>query len=547
MGVVQTDFVGTDAQLQKVMLRIEQQNLKLIELNRRLADESRNAHNMANDGAMRVVGSLASMAAGYFTVQSAVQAVTAALKDQEEQQKRSRDATISQADAQRNMLRNLGDVTPEQQNQFLKQLQEVTTRLAPKGGLTTTYNMAAMGLSASGANREKTLAAVEQALRFAPDNPEAATSIAGAILDMSKATGRSSALENLGYLKYAGEQARVTDWEKIASNLSPAMIGAVQFGATPQEALALVASITQGSADPTGRRSGTATVQFAKQLEDFLPEKDVYNEKYNPLTFRKERYVETRGTGMKTFGERLAYLRSHEKERERFLANASIETKQLAAVRQLAEGPDTMTGKYYAQSLAAAGVPFEKMAESADTKIKQMNQVFEQQIASGERTSTLGKELASTQTPPGRERAINASFTSDELGEMLASFGVGRIGRTMAKSDYWLGRMIESQEDAFVGATRPTISQMRERGRMQYANGELAYPEDAKNAERLQSYLDTKLSMAASQREAAAQANGGDERLIQATEGVREELKGLRGDINKPTPAAIQTNARTSR
>lgn len=532
----------------KTLFKLEQQNLRLIEQNKRLARSSGRAYRESSKGAAkaaggadRLVGSLARMAAGYFSVQAAIMAVTASLKDKEEQQRRSRDATITQSDAQRNMLRNLGNVSDEQQDQFLSKLQAMTERAAPKGGLATVYNMAATGLSASGANRQKTLGAIEEALAFAPDDPATATSITGALLHMSKATGRSSARENMGYLKLVGEQSAITNWEKIARNLSPAIIGVTSFGATPQEAGALVAAFTQGSADSMGKRTGTGAIKYAQQLEAFLPTEDVYGQISIPGRRGKTRGVITKGTGLKSLGERIEYLQSHSLDRERFLEQMTMEAKSLAPARQLTQGPKTMTGKAYSSSLVAFNIPFEKMAEQVETKVGQMNRMFGQQIAQGKRAGEVSGEMAVTQTPVGRKSSIQAAFSSEELETILADHKVGWALRKQYRIIYELRKQFQGAEGAFAYTTRSAANDLREGGRND---------DNRRRAKDLEAEVTARIGRADAQREEATRLNelmntqnAILERIAENTRQSGDDTHLIEKHTRGPGPAAVQKNA----
>jgi len=537
----------------KTLFKLEQQNLRLIAQNKRLARASGRATREAKGGfdgvansAQGVVGSLARMAAGYFSVRTGITAVTAAMKDLEEQQRRSRDATVTQADAQMNMLRNLGNVSDAEQARFLGELKNLALKTAPQGGLATVYNMAAAGLSASGANRQKTLDAIAVSLQFAPESTGTATEITGALIDMAKVTGRQNMLENLGFLKIAGEQSRVVEWGNIARNLPPGMVGATAYGATPQEAGALTAAVTQRSSDPEGRKSATAVVRFTKQLDEFLPTEDVYGQVSIPGRRGKVRGLVTKGTGLKTLTERLQYLREHPLKMEELLRPGGMEipAKQETAIREIIQGPSTTGYKMYAKSLAAFNITYAKMAEQGRAKIQQMKRQFEQQIAGGKRGTDVRGELASTQTPSGRTRSIQASFTSDELDKMLADRGVDWLRRKTEVMAYRIARPVMGSEQAFSDAARRVARRYRFKG-------------ESEAAENIEADLTARTSRAAAQREEAKRLDSDvlkqiaentqrtqesvqriEENTRRTGEGTDQIEKNTRG----PAPVAVQEN-----
>ena len=200
------------------------------------ADKMAASHSKAANWANNQLAAVGAMAASYFSVAGAVNAVTAAIEHKIEIERKARDITITEADAQMGMLRNLGNVTEKEQNDFDARLRALDARYKPKGGMPAVYAEAASGLSASQSNRPRTLAAMEAAMRFAPDSAETREQIAGAVLDLRKATGSEDPLANLGLLKSIGEQSRLTDWAKIAKNLSGGVIGVKEYGGTAQQA-----------------------------------------------------------------------------------------------------------------------------------------------------------------------------------------------------------------------------------------------------------------------------------------------------------------------
>jgi len=127
-------------------------------------------------------------------------------------------------------------------------------------------------LSARGATNkgqaQEAIDATRASLKFAPElSAENSAFVAGAGIDISKRFGFDPE-ESIGFLQNVGSLARVTDLNSLAQNVAPAVNNLSQFGNTGQEAGSLVSAITQGVGDFTGRMSGTAAVQLAKQIRD---------------------------------------------------------------------------------------------------------------------------------------------------------------------------------------------------------------------------------------------------------------------------------------
>jgi hypothetical protein len=637
MAEVRTDFTGSDAQLQKVMHSLQQQNVKLIEQNRQLAAASQQGHDQAVSGAQRVIGSLVTMAASYFTVQAAVQAVTSALKDQEEQRRRAARKTIDQAGPQRALFQNIGSVTEGEQRDFDAKLMAIGKSTTPRGGVATVYRAATSALSAGGGGsdteaRARALDATKAALAFAPTDPAVAEEIASAVIDLGKATKSNKAIENLGYLKNLGDVAHVRDWASIAKNLTKGITGATDNGFTPQEAGATLSAITQGSNDTSGRTSATAMVQFAVKLAEFLPTEDRYTEKYNPILRRKARTIDRKGTGMKTWEERRQYMFEHPQEREQFLAEYGGDVKQKTAIKQLLTPGKNVTDSFYLEGMKAFGVPLDTMGKNAEKAIAQWDRNFKQLTDKAQRSSEWTKETATTEPAAGKENAVNAEFTSGELDKQLEALNQSYALRFRAWYSYWVKRTHLSEEEAYKGVLsgvakmyKPGTEIPLELPKRDPGEDDGSYQARVKNITDwttrrnaavagnpetyglIRSGFFEKKRLADLQREAAdkermiqegapegfaetytesetipgyfeyrnpklfqqrqrqrfgiesgdqsesqpATAPGGVPQdpaaineLISVTKEVRDEIRGMRGNLNNPTPAAVQANAR---
>ena len=95
--------------------------------------------------------------------------------------------------------------------------------------------------------------------------PAELQSIAGASLDLRKAFG-GTAEEAVGFTLAASSAARVETIPEFSQNAVPAIMGAAEYKDSAREAAALFAAFSQQSADVTGARSGTAMIQFSKQI-----------------------------------------------------------------------------------------------------------------------------------------------------------------------------------------------------------------------------------------------------------------------------------------
>lgn len=167
------------------------------------------------------------------------------------------------AGAQRAALRNLGT------DLSAKELQSTVGQIAGETGAdqATLYNAAAGVLSARGKfSSQEALGQLAAVTRLDPTMaPQDLQSLAGGTLDIRKAFG-GTAEQAIGGVLIGQQTARVEETGQYARNIVPALIGLKNFGQEFREASALVSAITQQSADVEGARSGTASIQFAKEV-----------------------------------------------------------------------------------------------------------------------------------------------------------------------------------------------------------------------------------------------------------------------------------------
>lgn len=380
--VVAQEFVGKIDKLEASYHRLEAMNTKLLEENRRLAQSSRKHSDDAVAGLDRTVQSAMRAVTSYVSLQAAIQAVTAATRDKEEMERKANETTLTIADAQIKALRNLGNVSSEERAKFVGDMKKLADDT--KVGLQPLYLAASSGLSASGGNVQATMRAVGAAARIAPESPEELEAISGALLHMGKATGTQDAMQNLGFLLGVGQQAAVTETGKIASNLAPAVIGVTGYGGTASEAGAIVAALTQGMADPEGRKSGTAAIALAKQLE--------------------------KAAGQGSPLANIRYMQTHPEERAAFVEAASFEGKAQIPVEQLlgVEGRGDVSRRFMDEALTK--IPIGKEAAAvAEGMIAGIREPFEQQVAGGARSGATAREQLAM-TPEGRLASLRGNF-----------------------------------------------------------------------------------------------------------------------------------------
>jgi hypothetical protein len=277
------------------------------------------------------IAALGKLAAGYIGITTAIRIFNDELQRKIDLQNKSSEGRLSLANAQRELLLNVGTASPKEREQLMGGIssiaknrnvsQEMLFRVAP--GVTSAQGNAPM---------ESVLSAMDVAATAAPHSEETMRAIATGLLDVSSATKSSDAKENFGTMLGLGRGTRVQSLRMINENLVPAMVGVSQYGDSASEAGSIVSSITSLAKDSVGASSGTAAIALAQQLGEFLPEKDGF--KYNEAG-KKTRF---KGTGYGTTMQRIEALQADPQLRDRFFGTATFEKKSMPAIRDLLTG-----------------------------------------------------------------------------------------------------------------------------------------------------------------------------------------------------------------
>jgi len=395
----------------------------------RNAKTAMDAAGQAGDTALTgMIGNLKRLVAGWFSVQYAISLVRGEYDAMREKEARAAQTALSAAQAQSLALINLGATTPEARDAFEKRIEEISQRTTVSRK--DLYQRAAYALSARGPLSEaEAMQAVEESARYVPGDVETGKTWTGAALDLQKIMrGRGqnvTAKQAIGYVATVGQKARVVEPALLATNVVPAMLGAMETGATEQEAGALWAAITQAVGDPTGRKSGTAAIQVVRGLLEMLPAEQVspFGEMGEGGEFiTSEAQSKAIRGGFKDWASRLKALREDPELRKQVLAKLPGEVKTRTAVEQILSGKGT-AAESYAQfltelpSMTAAGPLYEE-------RLKVMQGATGQKLAKFQRGMDVALEDLDLLDP---SRAA-AGMIRDKYKPILEAVGMSRIG-----------------------------------------------------------------------------------------------------------------------
>ena len=152
----------------------------------------------------------------------------------------------------------------------------------------------------------------------------------------------------IGFAERGRAQSNVRELSSYTANVSPVINNLTEFGATPSEASALMAMMTQQLGDTTGEMSGTASINLMKSLQDRFGKRADFQRadgSFNPI-------------------KAMSLLQQNDEARRRFFEGGDFygeqfgkatlgKGKAIPTIKGLLSGRDTkqaqqMSGSYYA-------------------------------------------------------------------------------------------------------------------------------------------------------------------------------------------------------
>lgn len=343
-----------ETQLKLEYARSADANKKLMNQRREAAKQALTQERLLREGAKKtndeIAGSttvleglgkkVVAYGATFLTVRTAVQAITAELKAQQELIDRRTQTQLTISESRNLLLRNLDESKPDE----IRRVQRAAIGLARETGVSEhSINVAlASAVSSTGGNVPLATNLVSLATRYLKDRPSEIGDFAGSLADLTRITNSTDPEVQLGLLRRVGQLSRITESRAQAENIAPALIGTAAFGGTAPVSGALFAALTTGAADVKGASSGTALIALAAQLEDATKGTNSFREtKNSPGPIRGL-------AGSTDLGARVAYLQAHPQDAKYFLEQASFEKKLLGPITQLLTDPRSQVALDYA-------------------------------------------------------------------------------------------------------------------------------------------------------------------------------------------------------
>lgn len=351
-----------DSDFSKVLKDYERMTQRVVTLEEKLKAVTRESGKQ--DGAFKAtfeggIGQLKAMVGTYISLHGAISLVNTGLNEQKRISAEIHRVQMTAADAQSEVVKNLGNVSTEQASKFLKEIEGIASR-GGAPGVAPVYVAAAQTLSAVG-DETLTKSILSESLPFFKSKMEELPTFAGAVGDLANISGAKTEEEVRRIVALVLSSQKYSRGATLDSfkNVAPAVaaVSAVDTSGdrirAEREALALNAAISTAIADPDMALTKTATAEVATALAELLPERDIIGlDKYGG------RQVERRGTGLKTMAERLAAVQANVDLQRRFFDTgegfqmASFRGPIKPVIQELVSSPDSPIAQKFREAFA---------------------------------------------------------------------------------------------------------------------------------------------------------------------------------------------------
>lgn len=120
-------------------------------------------------------------------------------------------------------------------------------------------------------SKEQALEAVDVAAQIDPQSADSMKTVAEGILTVQKVLDDVTAFDVAAFEQKVKSQAAVSTSQDFSANIATGIADLSRLGSGVEESGALLAYLTQGSGDTTGKSSRTGAIQFARQLQQAAP------------------------------------------------------------------------------------------------------------------------------------------------------------------------------------------------------------------------------------------------------------------------------------
>ncbi len=421
----------------------------------------------------RAIKGVKDMAGQYISMHAALAGINTELERKERLELAARDASVRIAEAEADVVVNLGDAPREVKTKFIGRLEEIS-KDAGFQSKAPIMEAGASAVTATGGDRDLALDVVEAMAPLFKSNPDQLVPGSEAVADLATVS-RMSAEDTAGLVLSTMAKARVRKLESF-KNVAPAVAAGVntQKNISPERAAietsALFASLGQQVKDKDGAKTATAVAALSVALERNF---EIDQAKFEKLTNAGVSIEDARKQSALSVAERLDFAQNLN-ERITDAINAGVkpakadiavrddllstgfEIQFKPIVRDLLAGNDTVAARQFDATLPtikADGDLRDRMADQLG------NLTTNLKIADKKRRQEGLIESAQTTG----EAAIRGQITS-AYKEAIEKTGSDLFGSSIEEIGFNFSRSVrESMLDGEVGSRAIELLQTRER------------------------------------------------------------------------------------
>jgi hypothetical protein len=247
--------------------KLVRENVRLREKMLAVTKESSSQGSIISSTIGNGVSQLRNMAAGYFSVHGMISLVNAGLEEQKRISQEINRVQMTAADAQAEVVKNLGNVSTEQASRFLKEVEGIAAKTGAPS-VAPVYEAAAQTLSAVG-DEQLTKSILSETIPLFKGKMAELPTFAGAVGDLANISGAKSESEIRRIVSLIMSSQKFSRGATLESfkNVAPAVaaVSAVDSSgnriAAERQALALSGAISSAIADPEMALTKTATAE----------------------------------------------------------------------------------------------------------------------------------------------------------------------------------------------------------------------------------------------------------------------------------------------
>lgn len=402
--------------------RIQRANARLEGKVEQLSNAIRRQERTSSSGFDRMAAGIRSTITAYVGFDRAIALVNEGLAEQNRLAEQANRVQLTAADAQAEVIKNLGGASVAQAAAFIGDVQGIA-RAGGAPEAAPVLEAAAATLSGTGGNQELTKRILAEAVPLFRNKLAELPDFAGAVADLATITGADTAEEirrTVGLVLSTQGQARIQSLDAF-KNVAPALAAVAttdtsgDFTRALAEGGAAFAAVGSAIKDPLGAQTKTAVSKLAANLAELFPTEDLQVLEGGELKT-------IGGTGLRTLGERIQAAQARAQTDARFRAEvASLSFGEGASnqvVRSMLLDPKSEAARRFRDALPAIrpdAALVEQIRTTLETATPQLARAAVQRQAAGgieafQRESAIGRRAAARTIAAGTLEQTRPGF-----------------------------------------------------------------------------------------------------------------------------------------